>query len=38
MNRDLKPLAKGQFSDRGPDLLGKVWEVEQRLQQIASWP
>ena len=31
MNRDFKRLAKGQFSDRGPNLFGKSFGVEQRL-------
>ena len=31
MSRDFKRLAKGQFSDRGPNLFGKSFEVEQRL-------
>ena len=38
MNSDLMPLAEGPFPDRGPDLFGKSFGIEQRLQLIVSRP
>ena len=38
LNSDLNPLAEGPFPDRGPDVFGKSFGIEQRLQLIATRP